>query len=133
MPHFKLNRNHVLRTLLGHAINFRKGEPTWVPPACVNEAVAIGAEAVDGDVDVLGPEVEEKPPLAPHEREAQIMAAIERLVERNERNDFTGAGLPDLRKMNAMLDFEATKPERDMVWQKYQAAVAEKTFGPDND
>lgn len=124
MPNFTLHRNFVLRSKFGHAINFRKGKPAWVPPVCVAEAVAIGAQPVDEDVDVIGDEPKVVH-LAPHEREEKIMEVILKLVARNERGDFTAAGLPDLRKMNGMLDFEATKPERDMVWQRYQAEQAD--------
>ena len=126
MPNMTLHRNFILRSKFGHAINFRTGKPTHVPPVCVAEAVAIGAQGVEDTVDVIGDEPKEEVHLAPHEREEHIMKAIEKLVARNERNDFTGAGLPDLRRMNALLDFEATKPERDMVWQKYQAIIAER-------
>jgi hypothetical protein len=76
MPEFTLHRNFVLRTTKGHAINFRKGKPTYVPPMCVPDAVAIGAQAVDGDADVLGEEVAEPIPLTQPERDAKIREAI---------------------------------------------------------
>jgi hypothetical protein len=128
MPEFTLHRNFVLRTTKGHAINFRKGKPTYVPPMCVPDAVAIGAQALDGDADVLGEEVAEPIPLTQPERDAKIREAIETMVGRNERNDFTGSGLPDIRKMNALTGFEVSKRERDRVWQAYQADVAEATL-----
>ena len=56
MPYFTLNRDWVLSGF-GHVINFYKGEETWVPPLLVSAAVAIGAQAVDGDnPDPLPPE-----------------------------------------------------------------------------
>jgi hypothetical protein len=92
MPKFTLHRNYVMRTKYGHAINFRKGVATHVPPTCVAEAVSIGAQPADATVDVLGEEADDQIVLEPHERESKIYAAIEDLVARNERGRFYGLG-----------------------------------------
>ena len=80
MPLFTLHRNHLMRTTKGHAIKFEKGKPVHVPPICVNDAVAIGAIAVDGDVDVLGEEEEVAIQLTPAERKAAIFGAFRTIV-----------------------------------------------------
>jgi hypothetical protein len=77
MPEFTLHRNFVLRTTKGHAINFRKGKPTYVPPTCVPDAVAIGAQALDGDVDVLGEEVADPFRWSSRSGTSKIREAIE--------------------------------------------------------
>ena len=47
-PKLVLNRNYVLATTMGHSISFVKGEATHVPPLAFAEAIAIGAQPVDG-------------------------------------------------------------------------------------
>ena len=58
MPEFTLNRNHRLISLTGHTIQFVKGEPVAVPAVLKGEVIAIGAQPVDGNTDVLDEEKE---------------------------------------------------------------------------
>lgn len=127
MPEFTLHRNYVLRTTKGHAISFKKGTPTYVPPICVEDAVAIGARPVAEEIDIL-PDDSPDVVLTAQERMDKIAEAIQTMVARNERNDFTGSGLPDIRRMNAIVGFDVTKPERDAAWQRYREEVAEETL-----
>lgn len=125
MPLFTLHRNHVLRTTKGHSIGFAKGQPTWVPPTCVPDAVAIGAVAVDGDVDVLGDEAPAAVVLTPEERQAKLFEAFEAMLVRNERSDFTASGLPSDKRLSEMVGFDVPRRERDAAWQAFSASRAE--------
>jgi hypothetical protein len=125
VPEYVLNRNHTLRTTAGHIITFVKGQPTWVPPMIEKEAVAIGAERVDGDkVDVLGEEAPPAPTYSPDEREQMIMLAFETLIEKNERKSFTAQGVPTDKAVEAITGFEVSTKERQELWQKYKEAKA---------
>lgn len=126
MPNFVLNRNHTLRTTLGHIIDFKKGAATYVPPACVKAAVAIGAVCPDEEINVLDPEKAPPIPLAPEERESQIIAAFKLLEERAQRGDFNAAGAPTKTALVKILDFEVEKKEIDALWTGY---TAEKNVG----
>lgn len=133
MPKFTLHRNFVLRTTKGHAIAFVKGQPVEVPNVCVPDAVAIGAVAVNStEGDVLGDEPEPEVVLTPAERKAKVFEAFKVMEERAERSDFTGNGMPDNRRIPAILGFEITKKERDTYWQNYrdakQAALEEASM-----
>lgn len=121
MPNFVLNRNHTLRTLVGHIIDFKKGAPTYVPPACVKDAVAIGAICPDGEVDVLDPEEVVVAPLSIEERQEKIVAAFKVLEERAQRGDFNAAGAPTKAAMVKVLDFETEKKEYEPLWVAYTA------------
>lgn len=121
MPQFTLHRNYVLRTTKGHTIKFVKGKPTHVPPVIVADAVAIGAVAVNGDVDVLGEEVEAPTPLSSAERKAAVFAAFDSMKARDERMDFTASGLPNAKRMFPLTGFEVTSTERDTYWLEYRA------------
>lgn len=126
MPDFVLHRNYALRSLTGHMINFVKGEPTWVPPGCVKEAVAIGALAVDGEQpDVIGEEKVETPAPGGEERSELIFAAFEELEKRNEREDFTAAGSPTVAAMERELGFKVDTKELRSAWIDYRQKKVE--------
>lgn len=125
MPYFTLHRNYILRTTKGHSIAFTKGAKAWVPPICVPDAVAIGAVPEDESIDVLPAELAPKPELPADERKTRILAAIETLVARNERGDFTAAGMPHCKKLESLCGFEVYNRERDDVWMAYTKAKAE--------
>ena len=114
-----LGRTYTLATTKGHRIHFPKDVPVHVPEICVSDAVAIGARAADGkDVDVIGEE--KKSNDGPQDvalREKEIIAAIELLVERNARKDFTAAGLPAIDALARVLGYEITASERARIWQ----------------
>jgi hypothetical protein len=123
MPLFVLHRNHILRTTKGHTIRFEKKRATHVPNVCVADAVAIGAVAVDSDVDVLGDEKVAPIPLTPDERKAQVFAAFATMSRREERLDFTASGVPDAKRVAAMTGFDVTARDRDKYWTEYKAEV----------
>jgi hypothetical protein len=124
MPIFKLNRNHTLRSLYGHVVTFKKDEDTFVPNIVVNECVAIGAVQVDGTPDVLGPEEKTEKPLSPAEREAAILAAFDKLVATNDREDFTGSGLPSDKAVERETGFKVDTKERNSLWNKRREQMA---------
>ena len=121
MPLFTLHRNYILNTTKGYSINFKKGKPTPVPPRCIEDAVAIGAQPVDpADGDVLGEEEKAQPSMSANEKEAKVFEAFGIMKTRNERGDFTASGLPNNKRLPALLGFELTNRERDTYWQKYR-------------
>lgn len=129
MSYFVLNRNHTLRSLKGHIINFEKGQPTYVPPAVVREAVEIGAEPVE-DMDktnaVLGEEIKPPPPdLTADERKALMFEAFEELERTNVRKDFTGGGQPTVAAVTRVAGFEPDKREIEDAWLAYKMQKAE--------
>ena len=127
MPEFVLNRNYTHRSLLGHIINFKKGEPTFVPPLLVREVTGIGAEQVDGTkVDLLDEEVHEAVPLDLMERKEALIAAFELLEQRNARGDFTGQNRPANKALREICGFEVANAERDEVWQEYIETKADE-------
>lgn len=125
MPFFTLHRNFTLRTTKGHTISFAKGEPAWVPPMCVPDAVAIGAVAQNEAVDVLGDEPAPVTTLSADERQQKLFAAFDTMLSRSERNDFTASGLPHARRLTGMVGFDVGNRERDDAWQLYTRSKAE--------
>lgn len=126
MPLFTLHRNHVLRTTKGHTISFVKDTPQHVPQVCVNDAVAIGAVAVNNDVDVLGVEEEVVVHLTTAERKGKIFEAFSTMSGREIREDFTASGVPNAKRMPPLTGFEVTSKERDKYWQEYRVIAQEE-------
>ena len=128
MPEFVLNRKHTLRSTWGHIVNFEKGQPTYVPPTVVREAIQIGAEPVDSmekTDEVLGAEaLPEDVPLLPQERMDKITEAFEVLERANRREDFTASGIPTLKALEKELGFKPDTKERDEAWLAYKASKA---------
>ena len=120
-----LNRNYVLTTTKGHSVAFEKGKPTHVPPAIYQEALAIGAIPPDGEE----PQVEDvvktdNAPGDPAERAPLILAAIEKLVAENARDNFTAAGSPTVGAVSEAVGFKVQSKEIATVWQQYHDKVA---------
>lgn len=124
MPDFVLHRDYTLCSMKGHAIDFMKGQPTWVPPECVKEAVAIGATPVDGPVEVLTPETVEAVAPEGDERQQLVFAAFEDMELTNEREDWTASGMPTTSALERVLGFEVDSKERNALWLEYRANKA---------
>lgn len=129
MPNYTLSRTHVLVTLSGRAIEFKKGQPTHVPQECVRDAVAIGAVPSDGSDVAKVFEADEdslpKAPTNPAERQEKIMNSMRLLIERNDRDDFSASGLPNLKVLERMLGWKVDKKELHAVWMSYCTEQAE--------
>lgn len=127
MPMYVLNnRSYTLRSLQGRIVNFKRGEPAFVPPQCVQEAIEIGAEPVEGEAPAVGPDEDIKLPPAPtgDERDAKIIAAFKALKLRNEREDFNGAGYPAARAVTAVVGFSVPTKEVNRLWAIYREREA---------
>ena len=124
MAEYVLNRNFVLRSMTGHSVNFVKNVPTFVPALIEREARGIGAERVDGaNPDMLDPETPEVAPLSHDERAEQIRTAFALLTERNDSKDFTGAGVPSVKAVEKLVDFDVDRNEVAALWQAYRAGA----------
>jgi len=133
MPLMKLGKNRVFATTLGHAIRFVKDEPVNVPPIAVKACENIGAVFVEGekpenhvDEDELADQVaasinaakkaeniapDPVQPAEPTDRMGEIIKAIHKITDRNDRDDFTAAGAINLNKLSKEADFRVDKSE----------------------
>lgn len=125
-PLLKLNRDYVLATTKGHVISFAKNEPTHVPPAVYNDAIAIGAVPVDGtDPNVLVDPVEKAVvPLTLEEREAAIIGTFDTILSRNDREDFTATGQPHFKAVSELLGYKVAAKDVASAWQTFNNSKA---------
>ena len=128
MPMFVLNRNFSLSGH-GHTSNFQKGVPQWVAPELAKDAIGIGAECIDEEIDVLGPEVLPPVELSLEEREVLIFAAFDEMNARAGdeafREDFNAQSLPNTKALNKIVGFSVSAKERNELFQKYRELKAE--------
>jgi len=122
-----LNRNFTLATTKGHVIEFKKGVPTNVPKAVYQEALSIGAQPPDGSEPVVEDDrKKDAAPQDPAERNPLILAAIEAIIERNEREDFTAAGSPTVDAVSKEVGFKVSAREIAGQWQAYHEKKAQQ-------
>jgi len=116
---FVLNRNKTIASKFGHSIEFKKGVPTHVPPEAWAEVQAHGA-IPENEIDL---EEETKVvELTAEQRKTQIFAAFEAIVAENDRESFTGNGLPDAKKVSEVAGFTIKADERTALWGEFRAS-----------
>jgi hypothetical protein len=112
--HFILNRDFTLVSTLGHAVQFVKDKPSFVPPPLYAEAKALGAEPTEDIPEEDLPAVS-KAPTEQAERDAAIEEAINALTLKNQREDFTAGGTPHLKPLSDFVGWTVSAKERDRV------------------
>lgn len=114
----KLNRNKTVASTLGHMITFVKDEPTPVPDIMIRACAEIGAVRVDGE-DAFVEEEQKAPPVPvdPGQRLQEIGAALEKIVQRNDIDDFTAAGIPNVRAVGVEVGYKVDRTEVVAAWK----------------
>lgn len=126
MPDYVLNRNYTHRSLLGHSVEFKKGEPVFVPPILEKEVVAIGAQRVDGENPAVVEEVKKaEEVLSDEQRKEELYAAFDLIVERNDSGDFTAQGIPTVKAVEKIVSFNVDKKEVVDTYGEYRVAKQE--------
>jgi len=116
---FILHRDFTHASVLGHAVEFKKGVPTHVPPALYAEVRAIGA-VPEGELPEETAVATSAEPTDPTKRAEDILAAIGIMAERNSRDDFSATGAPRVPALAAVLGWKPTTQERDQLWARFQ-------------
>lgn len=120
----KLNRDHVLVTDSGISIGFKKGEPVPVPVRFMSAAIMIGAEACDDQAAAKMESIKADRDEATAEaadRLKKVEAGVIALVERNMPGDFTAGGKPNMKQLEKLIGFDATRDEVDHIFLKVKA------------
>lgn len=117
---FVMHRNMTVASTMGHTIEFKKGEPTHVPRELWKDVQAVGAVPADEmeEEEIKLPEVA----LDPEDRKAMIFAAMTQIVEKGERESFTGNGSPHAKVVSEIVGFTVDAKERDAVWIEFRQA-----------
>ncbi len=112
--YFVLNRDRTIASTTGHCVEFKKDQPTFVPPPMWQEVQNLGAVPTEDIPEDLSAPVS-KAPTEPAEREKAIREAIEALTLKNNRDDFNAGGKPNLKPLSDFLGWSVSAKERDLV------------------
>lgn len=116
-------RTFTLRSTSGHCVHFEKQKPKEVPGHLVKECMAQGCAPVD-DLDLPDDdEVTKVEKTIPQglDREELIQAALENIIRENDRDDFTSAGQPNIKRLEKRLGFDVSKQEIIPMWDELRA------------
>lgn len=122
-----LDRNFTVRSTLGHMITFKKDEPLTIPAVMVRTCAEVGARRVDG-VDAMAAEIVEAKsaqPIDPGHRLEDVRAAIERIVERNDVDEFTAGGTPKTAAITSEAGYKIDRTEVITAWKQRNEELAE--------
>jgi hypothetical protein len=125
----KANRNFVLVSTFGHAIQFKKDQPTPLPAILLPEALMQGVVPVDEQDLPQEREANDPAPLDPVSRAKEIKAAIIKLRETNHREDFGATGNPKVGAVERVLGWKTSAKEIEPVLQSIFEELAEAKLG----
>lgn len=134
MPQMICQRDYTLRTLTGHVIHFKAGQPKEVPYECVDAALAVNIiPAAGGFAD--RPEEKHVGPsriasMSPEMREAIFLHTIHELVRDGDSVCFDGGGKPKITAIRDRCGLELTATERSKLWDKYRDIIASNSELP---
>lgn len=124
MPHMLSLRSFRLETTMGHIIEVKGKEPTYIPPECVDEAAKRGMTYVDNaDANVYDDLSRSKADVQGELRKSVMFLAVKSIVADNNPKDFTGGGVPKTAAVEARIGFETTAAEIRDVFQLYQSTA----------
>lgn len=115
---FTMSRDRVVASTMGHSIRFEAGVPQFVPPGLYGEVMAAGGVADDEVPEGTKPTSTE--PVEPHEREAAMFAAFEKIALANKSGDFTAGGTPRDKAMTRELGWGPEASETATAWKKFK-------------
>lgn len=85
-----------------------------VPPMFIQAAFASGAVPADADADEF---IAAPPKTFSKTDQELIQQGIKTMLERNEDNDFTAAGLPNRKKLAALVGLNVTPEDLIVAWK----------------
>lgn len=122
MKKMKMPRDFMLRSTTGHMVKFEANVVRDVPPACIEEAITVGAVFADGSAFIPR---EERPkgeePKYGFEREEDIYRVCMAI---SNPDSFTASGIPKLDVVCKELGYGVDRKEINKVWRKIQEARA---------
>lgn len=113
------SRDVVVATLFGHRLEFKAGEPLFVPQMAYAAAVAAGAlpaDASDPTPELAG-EIGRFPADEAKQRSVTLIDAIRTMVDENKRGAFTAGGLPSVKWLATATGIQdVTREEMMTAW-----------------
>lgn len=129
-----LDRRATLRHISGQSVQFEPGVPIGVAPQLVKTAIGMGAKMVDGNTPDLSedqPTPVNRGPIDPEERMEEIVEVVEKMIDRNDRDEWTGTGTPNVQRVTELLGYKVQKDEVVDAFAKARAVGEEEVVSGD--
>lgn len=129
-----LDRRATLRHLTGQSIQFEPGVPIGVAPQLIKTAISMGAKMVDGNTPDLSedePTPMNRGPVDPEERMQEITEIVSQMIERNDRDEWTGTGTPNVQRVTELLGYKVQKNEVVDAFAAARASGGEEVVSGD--
>ena len=120
MTKFVMNRDLVHVSKLGASVEFKKGEPTFVPKMLHPEMEALGAELVEGESEESDDVNDHAKPTKKADRIAAMNEAFERIALRADKTELTANGVPHTAVLRKELGWAVDGKERDDAWAAFK-------------
>lgn len=117
---FIMPRNRTIASTCGLSVEFKKGEPTLVPPAMYAEVIAAGGVSESELAEEDLPSAKATPEQLA-EREQAMFKAFDAVTRRAEREDFTAGGVPHVNAIAREMGWSPQPKELKATWAKYTA------------
>ena len=125
MPKMISLRNHVVGTLSGHMIGFKRNEPVEVPLAAVQDCLNAGCAFVeDGQQEMHDDMSRAKFMLNGPVRRSVIMLAIKAIKADGGIDDFDAAGAPKVQVVSKLVGFDTNAKELRDIYQQYLQIIS---------
>lgn len=118
---FVFQRDRVIASTMGHAIEFKKGVPTYAPPALYQEILAAGGVPEEEIPETPETSIGVNEPTDPDERKLALWAAFEKLVLANKRGTFSAGGAPHPKVLREALGWDVDAREANLAWVEFKA------------
>lgn len=120
-----MNRDLVHVSDAGLSFRFQKDIPMEIPKRLVAGVMAIGGVmADDAETNASAKADIQQAQVDADNRTPAIEAAIQVLLKRNQRGDFTAGGKPNLNALAKETGFTIGAEELDPIWQKAKNDLA---------
>lgn len=129
-----LDRRATLRHISGQSVQFEPGVPIGIAPQLVKTAIGMGAKMVDGNTPDLSedqPTPVNRGPIDPEERMEEIVEVVEKMIDRNDRDEWTGTGTPNVQRVTELLGYKVQKDEVVDAFAKARAVGEEEVVSGD--
>jgi hypothetical protein len=122
---FVMHRNKTVASSMGLSIEFVKGVAQHVPPYMYKEVLAHGGVPEDELTEEELNPGNSNEPREPEDRKAALFVAFDKIVLRNEREEFTAGGTPNTGVLTRELGWTVNAKERDAAWQEFKIKGSE--------
>lgn len=125
MPQMKSLRKFRLASTTGHMVMFSPDAPSYVPPECVQEAMAAGCVPVDAaDAAKFDDSARAKVDFTGELRKSILYMVLSSIAKENDARKFDAGGVPKTGVVEGVTGLTVGKAEIAAAWRDYLNTTA---------